>query len=368
MKAAKLALMVLAVTALIAACSRDDATPSELVTVTIGAPMGDSEIRTLGVPTDPDTGLTAVATAELIVWKSSVSPRTRVYFDSDGMEKDSSDGASPVLLTPENSSAELKLKTGTYDFELTARDNHSPKNDLAYGELLWQSISTGENNFTILLRSMIGSASLSDHEPVMPNQSFDVALTVRPPGRPDLRVPTSDYLVTYTVTSTSGNFVSHSPSPLGVRVYGPDCGEITIEATVSKPDGTEQTTAQQSVPVNYFCPPNISGISVDLIPPYVSITSPEDGSSATRGNYVIVRGLVNDAQSGVSRVDLYDGVVLLGSVWEGSLTEDAGGMYAWELEYAFFATEERDYVLTAVAIDKAGNESRTAITVTVTAP
>ncbi|MFO7654509.1 MAG: SBBP repeat-containing protein [Candidatus Krumholzibacteriia bacterium] len=335
--------LLLALSLLLAACGRETTTtvPDGTIALTVVSYLGhhDGEVTRQGVPSDA-AGVTGVTVAELRVFQGE----TERFFDADGRQVGTT--APAPQLTPANGSVTLFLSPGTYSFELTALDDAVGPNTLAFGELLDQAIADA-TTVTIPLRSYVGSASLSEPRIVQPNEIFEVVLGVHPPGRPDLQVPLPDYEVAYVLSDEA---LRIGDSKLGVRLVAA-CRDISIGATVSDTFQND-VQANTTILVQDLCPTVGAGIGADLIPPFVSITDPAEGSSVV--GPITVSGEVNDMQSGVDRVEIYEGVVLLGFA-----TIDTTSMPStWT--FTFSPLQARTYAITALALDNAGNEARTA--------
>lgn len=354
MRRAVIAFVVVALVSL-SACDTAGTQARSTARVVVGAALGDAvsteSVSRLGAPTDPLTGATGVVEAELTVFRSG----NQVFYEVDGVEVDEVDG-SPIFLTSAASDRTLTLYHGTYDFLVSARDGEEPANDLADGSVL-DFVVSDDVSVTVPLLSFVGSAELSAPEIALPNQYFDVFLSVHPPGRTDLRVPTGDYYANYSFTGASSD-LGHSN--LGIRLLAV-CDEIDLTAQVSRigDEAPPDAVANRTIPVGFACPPVDGTVGIDLIPPYVAVTSHADGATVPHEAGVALSGEVNDAQSGVRSVEIYDGVVLVQSA---TITPPSGpGAHAtWEAD-GFTASDERTYDLVVVATDEAGNQSHTTL-------
>ena len=106
---------------LLAACGGDAGTGfnnQEDVEVSIFASLGSSttneRLTSQGVPSDPETGQTGVASAELEVFRGD----TQLFFNG-GEVVDEAQGQA-VTLTPDDSEVTLSLPAGAYTFSLRA--------------------------------------------------------------------------------------------------------------------------------------------------------------------------------------------------------------------------------------------------------
>lgn len=349
---------VLLLLLLLVACSEDAAptiysgdTAEVRIASDLGANTADAAgaLSTQGVPVDRETGESGVAKAVLEVINTSTDEQ---LFFKDGQVVSEAEGEA-VTFTPEEGSVALALPSGTYNFLLSAFDDREPANELAFG-LSEVEVGDTDVQVSITLSSFLGEVSFRVPESVEPNAVFDAFLEVSAPGRPDLRVPESDYLVGYTVSSASQVL---SESKLGARVAAA-CEDIEITAryrrngprSIGEPSETRTT-----VPVRGgSCEGANSNVGADLVPPFVSITSPDEGADVDAT--FTLSGDVNDQQSGVDKVEVYEGTLKLG---EAEVDEDAA---AWTFDVSL---EEGTYTLIVVAFDKAGNTSRDEARITV---
>ena len=300
-----------------------------------------SALSVQGVPFDPETGESGISFALVDVFSGD----TQLLFEEGRVV---SEGGGPIVLNPDSNEETVFLPEGRYRFALRAFGAQSDDNVIALGEVE-QQIGQ-DSRVTIPVTSLIGSARFEVPESVDANEVFDAFLKVSPPGRPDLEVPLGDYSVTYDVAEPSVKLAGESK--LGVRVAAA-CAVVEVTATVDN-DLSEEVSATTNVPVSSEACDNSTDVGTDLVPPFVSIASPIDGT--TVGTSFTLRGDVSDQQSRVERVEVYEGTLKLG---EAEIDADE---MAW-----FFNTslEEGNYTLTAIAFDKAGNTSRKEITLTV---
>ena len=300
----------------------------------LGRSTQTQKIETQGVPSNPETGETGVTRAELEVFSSS----TRLFF-RDGNVVDEAQGEA-VTLTPNNSEVTLSLPAGGYRFDLTAFDERD--NVLAKGQVEQQV--TRDSRVSIPLTSLIGSARFEVPESVKGNQVFDAFLEVSPPNRPDLRVPLGDFSVSYEVGNPSVQLPGSSN--IGVRVAAA-CDAVNVSVTVDN-DLSDAVSASASIPVNdEKCAGTGTDVGSDLVPPFIDIRTPQ--ADATVNKSFTLQGDVNDQQSGVDRVEVYEGTVKLGNA-----TIDSDAM-TWSFDASL---DDGRYTLIAVAFDKAGNTSR----------
>lgn len=350
--------LLLALSVVLAACNSDGQSAERASRVLVGTSVGGQPgLSTQGVPTD-DAGLSGVTTAVLTVFRGA----EQVYFDAAGTEVEAASGV-PIVLTAAESTKTLTLVHGSYSFLVVGSDDGG--NDLADGVLENYSVA-GEVEVFVPLVSRIGSAVLSAPVVVVPNQIFDVYLTVRPPDRTDLRVPTSDFDAYYGHPGTS----QYASSDLGIRLAAL-CEPIELKADIYRPGGSELVLSTETVHigVDFTCPTSGGTIGVDLLPPFVSMESPAGGASlpADWNLWVNLSGEVSDLESGVASVVIYEGVRFVGTavVTPGP---DELSMSTWELTEVFYIDEVRPYDLTVIATDVAGNERRATFTINGVAP
>ena len=319
--------------------------PEGTVPVTIGTiSLEQAGLETIGVPRDPETGELAVAEAELRV----ICEGEEVFFDEHGHEVAEAE-AEPIVLTRDEPDTRLFLVPGIYTFELVGRDEQG--NDLAYGEVSGRLIADAER-VSISLASLVEGVSFEAPEVVQANEVFQVGITVHPPGRADLSVPPQDYSIAYSVTG--GRLLDEDRPRLRVAA---ECPEVTVSAQARSNARGDAVRATLTVPVKN-CPKEGSEASADLVPPFVNITSPEGGDAVT-GDTVTLEGEVSDLQSGVERLEIYDGVAHLGD----AEIDDSVVPHDW----TFTATglQARSHLFTAVAVDHAGNTARAEVEVEV---
>ena len=336
---------------ILAACNEESdlyTAPEGTVAVTVGSNF-NADLDTQGVPYDPETGASGVENATLRVFtgekltpdSATSEPReTELFFDAEGNLVEEGDAA-PQILTASNPTATLFLPPGEYSFFVLA--------DLAVG-VVDATVTDGET-FLVPLISFLGDIKLSAPEEVVPNEVFDVFLEVTAANRPDLRVPASDYSVFYEVESESGEVEVLGESDLGIRLAA-ECEEIRVVAFVDTAivslDNDSPERVATTIPLSTTCAGTTVG--VDLVPPFVSITSPE--ADAPFSGAFTLTGEVNDMQTGVDRVEVYDGPVLLGEAdLDTSVTPNT-----WSFDVDPDAL--RDYRLIVLAYDNATNENR----------
>lgn len=329
------------------ACDSGGEATQQVAQVVVGiSSSGQSELAPLGVPTDPTTNLPGVTEAVLTVFRDDVE----VFFDADGNEVDPGSGVDLVLSS--GVSQLLNLVHGTYDFVIVGQDTAG--NPLADG-LIEDLEVAGDVEVLVPMVSRLGSADFSAPVLVMPNQIFDVFLNVRPPTRTDLIVPTTDFDAVYDY----GGGTEVGSSDLGIRMLA-ECEAVDISADIYGPSDTAPAlTAATTVPVDFICPPVGGTIGVDLLPPFLDVDSHTDGEEIAADPVVSVNlfGSVNDSQTGIASVEVYEGVVLVGTA-EVTPAVDPEPMGTWSLTDTFYVTEARTYNMTVVATDGAGNETR----------
>lgn len=351
-------LLVLGLAVVLVACQGDPATQADQgrVLITVGVDAGAvpaDGLTSLGVPTDA-AGASGVTVAFLRVYSNG----DEVFFDENGLQLSGSTGAVSIDLLSTAGTRTLGIFPGTYTFDVTATDG---PNELAVGRLENQYISEA-GSFRIDLVSNLDSLTLSAPVEVLPNQIFDVYLTVHPPGRTDLRVPTTDYDAWYTTDDATINY----RSDLGVR-FTAACQNITLttgvygEGWVDYPD-TPVLANTTTISMGSVCSGIPGVIDIDLIPPFVEFTTPLDGTTVEYWDeYVTFAGNVNDAQSGIQSVTLYEGVQLIGTaiIRPGA---NPGDYSTWELTN-WWTRRTGPHTIMALARDNAGNETAATITI-----
>ncbi len=138
--------------------------------------------------------------------------------------------------------------------------------------------------------------------------------------------------LTLTYSIDNGAFVASAPSvPTTDGIH-----TVAVRAT----DGAGNVTTA------------VSTVTVDRTPPVVSVLSPVEGANLTQ-NLVTVQVSATDTLSGVNRIELKEGLTVLGTV-----TGSQGSV-----SYAF---PNGNHTLTVTATDKAGNSSSVTRTISVT--
>ena len=341
---------------LLAACNEDlapsvdDGSVQVRISSSMSANGASTSISAQGVPVDPETGESGVARAVLEV--SSLPTGEQLFF-KDGQVVSEAEGEA-VSFTPEEGGVSLALPPGTYSFFLTAFDDREPANELAFGLVENAEVGDADAQISIDLVSFLGEVTFRVPESVQPNAVFDAFLDVSPPGRPDLRVPEGDYTVTYEALPPSQIL---SESQLGARVAAA-CDDVEIVAQYKRRGpraGGGTNELRTTVPVRGDgCGGAGADVGADLVPPFIAITSPNEGADVNAD--FTLSGDVNDQQSGVEKVEVYEGTVLLGEA----------DIDANEMRWSFgVSLEKGDYLLTAVAFDKAGNTRRAEVNATV---
>ena len=354
MKTLKLIFWSILLLLFLAACGADDTpdldgdTAEVRIFSSLSATQNDG-LSAQGVPTDPATGQSGVTRAVLEVF--DLQSDEQLFFKG-GQVVSEAEGE-PITLTPQDSNVALALPPGTYSFFLTGFDDREPANELAFGLAEFIEIRGADQQITIPLSSYLGEISFRVPERVEANAVFDAFLEVSAPGRPDLRVPEGDYAVEYVVAEPSQKL---SESQLGVRI-AVACEEVQITALVRRVGARAAggaSEASASVPVNSGACDNSGDIGADLVPPFISIVNLGPGAEVDAS--FTLSGDVNDQQSGVERVEVYEGTLKLG---EAAVNRD-------EMNWSFdVSLEEGSYTLIVVAFDKAGNTRRQEVNVTV---
>ena len=356
MKRTSSSLAILFLILLLAACNTADlyAVPAGTVAVTVGSNFNanaSTELSTQGVPYDPETGESGVTGGVLRVFADVPSCRLddiqdegdELFFTEDGSLVSEEDAVTQTL-TASDPTATLLLPSGTYTFLFEAED------DLVVGTVCNEDVTNGEVLVPLVSRISGADLKLNAPETVAPNEIFDVFVEVTALGRPDLRVPASDYDVSYDVES-EGDVDIISESDLGIRLAA-GCGEVELIAYVSSNifdinnDSAEvvSTTIALSTPCA-----DAASVGVDLTPPFISFFADK------QDDVLVINGEVSDLQSGVDRVEFYDGPVFRGEAFIDTTTTP-NSLY---IELGSYPDDGIN--LTALAYDNAGNESRAVV-------
>lgn len=339
----------LALTLAVVACGSEDSTAAQYAQVTVTANTGSTpELGPQGVPTTPE-GLSGVTSAQVSVTRDGA----QLYFDENGNESEFGSewmdlvGAEPV--------ATLNLVHGYYVFTVEALGGGST---IADGRL--EHTVSDDSHVRVPLVSILGDATFSDPVQVVPNQIYDLFLHVSPPGHPDYRVPTSNYNAGYWADGMGSML---SSSDLGVRMLA-NCEETTVHGDIYRLDEyTNPLRIERFIPLSESCPTAGGTVGVDILPPFVAIDPPAS-TEIVVGQAVVLTGDVNDAQTGIYQVTVYDGAVEFG----GAIITESGQPDEYDTwEMTFTPDTARDYNLTVIAADGAGNETMRTITLTAVA-
>lgn len=255
----------------------------------------------------------------------------------------------PLPLSAERESAQLSLPPGRYDLVVSVTDTSG--NELGLGSMTVQLEQDSQVSLPLFTR--VGGVDIIAPEGSDPNTVFDVYARVYPPGRPDLRVPESDYTLRWEVVETDALLLLQSVTTAKVKAK---CETVTTQATVTEVGTGKVSTAKKPTPVVQLCPVTPGA---DLVPPIVRVASPLEASAHPIGRRLTVEGTARDEQTGVARVDVYDGVTFLGVASLG------GGKGEQKWKFTFTPSEARSYRLTALALDAGGNEGIARVTVAV---
>lgn len=295
-----------------------------------------SSLAPQGVPFDPGTGLTGVTHLVLTVSRSGLP----LYFDASGNELPSSDGAEPIVIS--GGSVTLRLLPGWYEFTVTGSDGAG--NVLADGDSGELEVM-GHTTLPITLRSFLGSVSLQAPTVIVPNQVVDVRVSVHPPGRTDLNVPTSDYTITYITDAPS-----YTTSPLGVRLQA-GCQPMSLTADVTDKRSSASTVSiSRQFTLSDVCSPEDTTVTVDVTPP--TLTLDATPTAFRVGELITLTGTVTDDRdtTGVT-VTIHDGPAYLGD----AAIDTTPLPHDWW--FSFTPDQERAYHLTITATDAAGNQA-----------
>jgi hypothetical protein len=272
------------------------------------------------------------------------------------------DGDEYVTLTPEAPSVTVRLPAGgnPYRFEGLGEAGGSV---VAY-DSKEATIGTG-TEVALALDSVIGDAVLVPRLPVStvaPGQVLDLMLVVMANGHTDfpgdyLQVPIDDFTVSYGPVANATVLAS---SPRGLRLQvdaycydsvtvGGGVAGLVVDGGSFAPGNVEFGDGDGfEVP----CQSSSGGLSLDMVPPSVAVTSYDPFTG-------VVTGEASD-DVGVARVELYDGPFLLATTELADATGDVALIEFEPLSHAFATTLEVLPLgrVTAVAVDTSGNEAQ----------
>ncbi len=346
-----------------------------------------NELSSLGVPRDV-SGATSVHTALLRVFDNS---GTELFFDASG-NIDVSGSRQTLIPQPPGdhtgpiSEVILILPSGDYTFQLLSYDDAPSTNPsaekLAFIEV--QKNISSDTTVRMDSNSLINSTSLDGPLTAQANQIVDVLFYTHPPGHPigsspAFYVPEDDYpMPTYQVLE-NGNDVTlqrvKNTSKIGVRLEM-NCADVEVIAEFKNlavrtdvagtvppaPTGgtpwTEQMgpveSASTNISLEEICT-NSTTVESDQVPPFVSITA-----AGSNGNDINIQGETNDGQTGIKKVEIYEGIVLLGTA---AITPVGGANDTWEFTWGNAPTAPAGgYGFTAIAYDNADSATRASTT------
>ncbi len=395
-------LCLLALTVTLAACGNQSpvalTSSQDLVSLTLRSdsvsPLTASALMPQGVPFNDD-GTPAVQSVRVQVFNNAgddTGPLIR--FDRWGNQ--SSNGIRDYIeLTPESTTATIRLLPGTYDFESTGLTQNNGGVALAYQYLRAQPINgiekppedrsnlkPGEVN--IHLKTLIGRVKLEPSLPlnyVLPGQVFDLNLVVQTPdagGGKRYSVPLADF--TYLPISRIPEFGLEvvSSSQLGSRVRvvqpptnpSPGAAQPLKVSLLQRVVGLRSDLKFTTRPAYQVLPSDVSfeiplypttTLGVDLTRPTLRVFKVQEFRSV-----IAVGGRVDD-NVGIAKIQVYEGVVLLGSTDAEESRQPgverisfqtgsySGNDYNWN-GVSIDAAKKR--TLTVVAQDTSGNETR----------
>lgn len=272
------------------------------------------------------------------------------------------DGDEYVTLTPEAPSVTVRLPAGgnPYRFEGLGEAGGSV---VAY-DSKEATIGTG-TEVALALDSVIGDAVLVPRLPVStvaPGQVLDLMLVVMANGHTDfpgdyLQVPIDDFTVSYGPVANA-TVLASSPRGLRLQVDAYCYDSVTVGGGVAGLVVDGGSFAPGSVEFGdgdgfeVPCQSSSGGLSLDMVPPSVAVTSYDPFTG-------VVTGEASD-DVGVARVELYDGPFLLATTELADATGDVALIEFEPLSHAFATTLEVLPLgrVTAVAVDTSGNEAQ----------
>lgn len=337
-------LLAALVSGLLMACEDVSGRPS--------APLTRVTLSSIGGPLTSEGHLELMRVDVRVLDEAGVAVR----FGADGV---ANRGGAHGLITipPGQASVAASLPPGaSYEFNAAAFD--AAGNQLAYG-VKANHVPAGQDLAVVLeLETILGAAMLTPRLPtrqLMPGQELDLMLSASPPGRPGLKVPTSDYRASYSVIN--GTIIASSDRGLRVRAGQRIGGDLVIYGNLEGLVLAADTVAAGAVTADLRLPFS-STLSIDLEPPNITRLEYDPGTRSLAG--------VVDDDCGVARVDVYDGPVLLASTAMAAAGGPSEVVFGGGTGFtARLALPPGDYSLTLLAFDRSGNQATAELDVTI---
>lgn len=326
---------------------------------TIAISTGSDGLEPLGVPFDE--GVSIVESIEVAIYAldASDSPVALRFRFADGIYSYDPDGPLTTIDFPFQGTVDVALPAGNdYGFEASGADGVGTW--LAYG-LTTAHVDVTTTTVRLALETMIDVATLdttSLTSAVVPGQAIDLHLAVDAPG--GYKAPVSDYAVTYAILPDDGTIGAISKvGTRAVATASPTDDTFTLTATITGWRDVAGVATMGDVTATFEAPYAVaSGMGFDTTAPVVAFDATVEPAYA--GSVYALSGTASD-DTGVDRVQLFDGPVLVGST--DPLEHDVEGVSpiallggSWTADWT--PSEARSHTLTALAIDTAGNEQR----------
>ncbi|WP_412029082.1 hypothetical protein [Deinococcus yunweiensis] len=357
----------IAMTALLAACgSQISTTASAPALVPLSLDVGNlgsvksATLKAQGVPFNDD-GTSAVQSVHVKVYEEYNTGGSGIplRFDADGNQTPNG-SRNYVELTPDQTTTEIRLAPGTYDFEATGLTATTSGVALAYDLQSDRTINaTGgpsEDTVTFKLRTLVGQVSLEPVLPVtyvLPGQILDLNLVVQTPqiaGGRRYAVPLADYSFSEATGSETRGVSVQETSSLGerIQILPPENNATDIHLYqrlqgLATPNPTLATFGVTFSRPYY----STTGLGVDLERPTLIASAQE-----YRGHLFITFDTSDNV--GVARVQIYEGVRLVGST--DDLQSPFGEFFGAMAYTGGDPSVPHDY--TVVTQDTSGNETR----------
>jgi len=320
-----------------------------------GEPPGDRGLVAVSVALTggPRTSDGAVLATDVVLRVADETGRA-VRFDSDGRQSRTG-GTAELLIGADARQVTLHLQRGE-TFTFTARAQDEAARPLAYGTASHLVSPNEANAATVELVALLGAATLTPRLPttaVTPGMELDLELAVTPPGRPDLVVPPAHFTARYALTN--GELVAASEGGVRLRVGERAAGDLTVTARAEGlvPDGAAATAGAVTATATFRFP---TELTLDAQRPTVAALAFDPAS-------LTVSGEAHDDVA-LALVELYDGPVRLASTDPELVSERVapirfpGGGTAF---LTHLPDHPGDTVVTLVATDHAGHESRSTL-------
>ncbi len=254
-------------------------------------------------------------------------------------------------------------ETGDYQFISVLKD----ANNQVLGFAETQQSINDDSRILLPATGLLGSLTLNGVNTAKEGDSVTLELSASPPQRTDLFLLEEDFTEPlYQLTADGQPLIPDSSDKSGVTFTMP-CAEVVVkvqssgftaiqevgngEIRVSSGDAnTEFIVALESCVTD---PPNSGGL-VDFIPPTLTL-NPAQVQVLNQDVEVLISGSVFDNQSGLNRVDIFEGVRFLGTATLDRNVTPNTWQFLYRLEDLAYLSVI-DQTLFAIAYDRGGNK------------